>query len=114
MNSLLREIESEEVIVYRNLKYNDTLVSRCREIQGSFVEQGKLEGCFDADRWVGFSGIKKYGIDFTVDSQLYRSHIGSELGITEEKIRNMLRCYAISCHGVYIFNTDIGFVKLNV
>lgn len=40
MNSLLREIESEEVIVYRNLKYNDALVSRCREIHGSFVEQG--------------------------------------------------------------------------
>lgn len=113
MNSLLREIESEEVIVYRNLKYNDALVSRCREIHGSFVEQGKLEGCFDADRWVGFSGIKRYGIDFTVDSQLYRSHAGSELGIMEEKLRNMLRCYAISCHGVYIFNT-ISRDKVNI
>lgn len=48
-----------------------------------------------------------------MDAQLYRSHASSELGITEERSRNMLRCYAISCHGVYIFNT-ISRDKVNI
>lgn len=105
MNNLLREIESEEVAVYRDRKYSVAILAECREIHRSLVENGKLEGCFAADKWMGYSGVKKCGIDFSLELELYKTHIGSEFGITAPAMKNMLRCYAICCSGVYIFNT---------
>lgn len=99
MNNLLREIESEEVAVYRDRKYSVAVLAECREIHRSLVENGKLEGCFAADKWMGYSGVKKCGIDFSLELELYKTHIGSEFGITAPAMKNMLRCYAICCSG---------------
>lgn len=105
MANLLRKIESDEVVVYAEQVYSIDVLNKCREIHKKLVEEGKIEGDFNADKWMGYSGVKKYGIDFTLDTVLYNNHVGKEFGITAETMKNMLRCYAIYCNGIYVYET---------
>lgn len=115
MDNLLREIESDEVIVYTDQIYSVNILQKCRDLHSKLVAEGKLEGEFDSDKWMGYSGVKRFGIDFSMDATLYNRHIGKEFGITIVTMKNMLRCYAIYCTGVYIYQTianeKIGIVK---
>ncbi len=104
-NSLLQRIESKEAVVCRNLKYSQSLVEKCQELHGAYVKQGMLEGAFQDEKWMGYSGVEKFGIDFTLNPRLYASHIGKAFGISEETMKDMLRCYAVSCFGTYILQT---------
>ena len=105
MDNLLRKIETEEVVVYTDQIYSIDVLNKCRKIHEALVAEGKLEGEFSADKWMGYSGVKRFGIDFSMDEALYNAHIGKEFGIGIEKMKNMLRCYAIYCNGVYIYQT---------
>lgn len=115
MDNLLRKIESEEVVVYTDQVYSMDILNKCRDIHKRLIENGKLKGDFDSEKWMGYSGVKKFGIDFSLDSLLYKKHIGKEFGISEETMKSMLRCYAIYCSGVYIYQTiardKIGIIK---
>ena len=115
MDSLLRKIESNEVVVYTDQVYSAEVLNKCREIHKKLVVEGKMEKEFASDKWIGYSGVKKFGIDFSIDSILYNKHIGKEFGITVETMKNMLKCYAIYCNGVYVYRTiareKIGVVK---
>ena len=101
MNNVLREIESEEVVVYRNHVYSPEVLAKCRVLHAELVKEGKLSGAFESDRWIGYSGVKRYGVEFSVDPAAYRTHAGREFGISPGTMKNMLRCYAIYCTGVY-------------
>jgi hypothetical protein len=105
MDNFLRKIESEEVIVYADQVYSISVLNKCRKIHKVLVEEEKLEGDFDSDKWIGYSGVKKFGIDFTLDTDIYINHIGKEFSISENTMQNMLRCYTIYCNGVYIYQT---------
>lgn len=105
MDNLLRKVESDEVVVYTDQVYSIEVLKKCREIHKKLVDEGKVEGDFDSDKWMGYSGVKKFGIDFSMDVFLYNEHIGKEFGITNNTMKNMLRCYAIYCNGVYIYQT---------
>lgn len=115
MDNTLRKIESEEVIVYKDQIYNINLLNECRKIHKELVTEGKIEGSFDSEKWMGYSGVKKFGIDFSIDISLYNEHIGKEFGINANTMKNMLRCYAIYCTGAYIYQTialeKIGVIK---
>lgn len=115
MDNLLRRIESDEVVIYTDQIYSIDVLNRCREIQKKLVIEGKIEGDFDSDKWMGYSGVRKFGMDFSIDTTLYRNHIGKEFGISIETMKNMLRCYAIFCNGIYIYETiakkKLGMVK---
>lgn len=114
MNKLLRKSKDDEVVIYTYLVYSIDVLNECREIHKKLVDEGKIEGDFDSDKWIGYSGIKKIGIDFSMDIILYNKHIGNKLGITADTMKNMLRCYAIYCNGVYTYRTiqeKIGIVK---
>lgn len=115
MDNLLRKIESDEVVVYTDQVYSVDVLNKCREIQKKLVDEGKIEGDFGSDKWMGYSGVRKFGIDFSLDIILYNKHIGKEFGITAGTMKNMLRCYAIYCNGVYVYQTiareKIGIVK---
>jgi len=113
MDNFLRKIESEEVIVYTDQVYSVEVLNKCREIHKSLVDNGKIEGAFDTDKWMGYSDVKKYGLDFSFDSDAYKKHIGKEFYISEETMKNMLRCYAIYCSGVYVYQT-IARNKINI
>jgi hypothetical protein len=113
MDNLLRKIESDEVVVYTDQVYSIDVLNKCRDIHKKLVLEGKIEGDFDSDKWMGFSGVKKFGINFSLDVVLYNKHIGKEFGISAETMKNMLRCYAIYCNGVYIYQT-IEKLKIRV
>ena len=112
MDNLLRKIESEEVVVYTDQVYSIEILNKCREIHKTLVNEGKIEGQFDDDKWMGYSDVKKFGLDFSLDSGAYKKHIWKVLGITEGTMKNMLRCYAIYCNGVYVYQT-IAKDKIN-
>lgn len=105
MYNLLRKIETEEVVAYTDQIYSIDVLNKCRKIHETLVAEGKLEGEFSADKWMGYSGVKRFGIDFSMDEALYNAHIGKEFGISIDKMKNMLRCYTIYCNGVYIYQT---------
>lgn len=115
MDNLLQKVESGEVVVYTDQVYSMDVLKKCREIHKKLVDEGKIEGDFDSDKWMGYSGVKKFGIDFSMDVFLYNKHIGKAFGISADTIKNMLRCYAIYCNGVYIYQTiareKIGILK---
>lgn len=115
MDNLLRKVESDEVVVYTDQVYSIDVLNKCREIHQKLVDEGKIESDFDSDKWMGYSGVKKFGMDFSMDIILYSKHIGKEFGITADTMKNMLRCYAIYCNGVYVYQTiareKIGIVK---
>lgn len=113
MDNLLRKIESDEVIVYIDQVYSVDVLQKCRDLHTKLVSEGKLEGDFDADKWIGYSGVKKFGIEFLLNNALYNKHIGNEFGITVDTMKNMLRCYAIYCNGIYVYQT-IGREKIGV
>ena len=105
MDNFLREIESEDVVIYTDQVYSADLLNKCREIHRKLVIEGKMEGEFNSDKWMGYSGVRKYGIKFTMNASLYYKHMGKEFEIPIETMKNMLRCYAIYYNGVYIYNT---------
>lgn len=113
MNNILRKIETDEVVIYKSHTYSDDTLKRCRQLHSGLVETGKLEGEFDSDKWIGYSGIRHFGMDFSIDPESYRKHVGREFGISLKAMKNMLRCYAIYCSGVYIYQT-ISRDKLQV
>lgn len=96
MNNTLRKIETDEVVIYKSHTYNTDTLKKCRQLHSELVKSGKLEGKFDSDKWMGYSGIKHFGMDFSIDPESYKKHIGKEFGISLETMKNMLRCYAKS------------------
>ena len=105
MNNVLREIESEEAVIYRSHVFSAAVLKKCRKLHADLVQEGKLDGAFDDDKWMGHSGVKGFGLDFRIDPDAYKSHIGKEFGISLARMKNMLRCYAVYCTGVYIYQT---------
>lgn len=115
MNNLLREIETEDAIIYKHQVYSVKMVKKCKSLFDGFLADGKIVGSFGDDTWVGYSGVKKFGIDFSIDKKNYDRHAGKELGIGFKTMETMLRCYAVYCLGAYIFQTisseKVGSVK---
>ena len=113
MNNVLREIESEEVVIYRSQIYSPPTLVKCRLLHAKLVKEGKLSGAFEDDIWMGYSGVKRFGIDFSMDPAAYRNHAGKEFGISLAAMKDMLRCYAIYCTGVYVYQTISRLVFAN-
>ncbi|PKM51950.1 MAG: hypothetical protein CVV02_04890 [Firmicutes bacterium HGW-Firmicutes-7] len=105
MNNILREIRLDDVVIYTEHSYSVNTLKKCEKIFNALVKKGEITGRFYEDFWMCYSGVKKFGISFQFDSEKYRERIGNEFGIAEEKMKNMLKCYAIYCNGVYIYST---------
>lgn len=113
MNNVLREIESEDLIIYTELIYSEITQIKCEEVFDMLVKKGQIKGDFYDNKWMCYSGIKHCGIVFELDSKAYNTHIGKELGITEKTMEKMIRCYAIYCNGEFIYDT-IARSKISV
>jgi len=113
MNNVLREIESEDLIIYTELIYSEITQIKCEEVFDMLVKKGHIKANFNDNKWECYSDIKHHGISFDLDSNAYNTHIGKEFGITEKTMGKMIRCYAIYCYGEYIYQT-IAQLKVNV
>lgn len=113
MSNILRKIETDEVVIYKNHTYSTSTLEKCRRLHEELVREGKITGAFDSDLWMGYSGVRYSGMNFAIDPDAYHKHCGREFGISISTMKNMLRCYAIYCNGVYIYQT-ISRDRLNV
>lgn len=105
MDNLLRKVESDDIVIYKDQVFSQEILEKCREIHQALVSEKKLEGSFNDEKWIGNSDLRKFGIDFSIDEALYSQHIGKEFGISFTVMQTMLRCYVIYCHGLMIYNT---------
>lgn len=105
MNNLLKEIETDDIIIYSDQVYNDELLKKSKEFLKTLVEKGEIKGCFEDESWMAYSGIKHFGLSFKINEVAYQQHIGKEFGISVQTMIDMLKCYALSCNGDYIYNT---------
>lgn len=108
MNNVLREIKSDDIVVYVGHSYSSSTLNKCKDIFNKLVEKGEIKGVFSEDKWMCYSGVRKFGISFQFDHEKYKARIGKEFGIPKETMINMIKCYAIYCNGVYIYSTIAG------
>lgn len=103
--NVLRQVEVDEVIFFAENQYNRTDKAEYQRVFDEMVAEGHLVGCYHDTKWTGFSGIKSFGVDFSMDEVAYTRHFGREFGISFATMQDMLRCYALCILGAYIFPT---------
>ncbi len=103
--NVLRQIEAGDIIFFPTNQYNGTNHKRYTDVFQKMVGDGHLSGDFTDDKWMGFSGIKSFGIEFTLNRDIYMEHGYKVLRIDYRKMQDMLRCYAVYICGTYIFAT---------
>lgn len=112
--NILRQIEVEDIVFFSDNQYDQMDRKKYLEVFGDMVDRGRLAGNFSDMKWMGCSGVKRFGIDFTLDERAYNTHFGKRFGIPYVKIQDMLRCYVIYNIGSFIFptiNEKVGWVK---
>lgn len=112
--NVLRQIEVEDVVFFSDNKYDQIDRKKYLEVFNDMVARGRLTGNYKDKKWMGYSGVKRFGIDFTLDERAYNTHFGKHFGIPYFKMQDMLRCYAIYNIGTFIFSTineKVGWIK---
>lgn len=112
--NILRQIEIEDIVFFSDYQYDQIEHKKYLEVFDDMVAQGRLTGNFSDMKWMGYSGVKRYGIDFSLDERAYYSHFGKHFAIPYLKMQDMLRCYVIYNIGTFIFptiNEKVGWVK---
>ena len=112
--NVLRQVEVDNVVFFSEHQYDRTKRSKYLSVFDEMVAGGRLSGEFSDMKWIGFSGVKRFGIDFSMDEKEYNSHFGKEFNISYTTMQDMLRCYALYTIGAYIFatiNHKISYLK---
>lgn len=112
MEECIRRIETDELVVFENYTFSVNLLDRCRKLHIKMENTKEIIGTFDDDKWMAYSGLKYYGLDFNIDEEKYASHIGKEFGISLSKMKLILKCYAMYNVGIYIYS-NIASLKIN-
>lgn len=106
MKNTLRVIETENVVIYKNFCYGSEVIKMSKEFFDDLVKNGIIiNGKFDDDKWVCYSSVKNFGINFEFDKDMYAKHIGKEFRISYDTMKLMIKCYVVYCTGKYIFST---------
>ena len=109
MENTLRQIETEDIVVYKEFSYGPKIVELSKVFVSTLVDDGIIvKGTFDDDVWNCYSGIRNFELNFNFDKDAYEKHIGKEFGIRYETMKQMLKCYVAYCTGEYIFSTLAG------
>lgn len=113
--NVLRRIEVGDVAILKNNQYSRSEHNKYYAVFANMKNDGLLEGEFSGSKWMGFSGVKRFGIDFSLNEEKYNSHFGRKYGISYKTMEDMIRCYALYIIGAYIFptiNERIAWIKL--
>ena len=103
--NILRQVEVEDIVFYADNQYDKVNRKKYLDVFDDMVACGRLTGNYQDTKWMGYSGVKWFGIDFTLDEKSYNTHFGKHFGIPYIKMQDMLRCYAIYNIGTFIFPT---------
>lgn len=112
--NILRQVEVEDIVFFADNQYDQMNRVKYLEAFDDMVARGQLTGNFSDIKWMGYSGIKRYGISFSLDERAYNMHFGKRFGIPCYKMQDMLRCYVIYNIGAFIFptiNKKVEWVK---
>lgn len=104
MNSVPR-VEVEDIVFFEEHQYSFAKKRKYLETFTLMVVDGRLKGGFTDDHWIGFTGIKRVGIYFSMCKETYNRHMGKQYGIPYEKMVDMLKCYALSIMSDNIYVT---------
>lgn len=110
-SNVLRKVEAEDIIFFSNNQYSPQNKPKFLEVFRKMQEDGRVQGEYDDMKWMCYSGVSWYGVNFSLNKNAYEQHIGKEFNISYAKIEDMLRCFAIYIFGIYIFDTIA--VKVN-
>ena len=106
MENTLRQIETEDIVIYKDFCYGPALVEMAKHFVSDLTKEGVIvKGTFDDDIWKCYSGVKNFGINFDFDKNAYKKHIAKEFGIKYETMKQMIKCYVAYCTGEYVFST---------
>lgn len=112
MNNLLRQIETEDVVIYEEHGYADIDKDRFLSVFDEMKADGILKGEFRDNEWIAFSGVKHTILDFRVNETALASHLKKRTDIPVKAFGDMLRCFAVYLAGVYILPTIRDRVSL--
>ena len=101
----MRQIDIGDVIIISQDEYCTEKHDTYLQAFDSMCADGVLVGSYTADKWMGYTGIKYFGIDLAIDKTEYEKHIGTHLAIPYNVIKDMLRCYVVYIVGSFIFST---------
>ena len=112
--NVLRQVEVEDIVFYADNQYDKVNRKKYLDVFDDMVACGRLTGNYQDTKWMGYSGVRWFGIDFDLDERAYNTHFGKHFGIPYFKMQDMLKCYAIYNIGTYIFQTineKVGWIK---
>lgn len=112
MDNLLRQIETEDVVIYEEHSYAEIDKDRFLSVFDEMKTDGILKGEYGDNEWITFSGVKHFIIDFRVNETALASHLKKRTDIPVKKFGDMLRCFAVYLAGVYILPTIRDRVSL--
>ena len=112
MDNLLRQIETEDVVIYEEHGYADIDKDRFLSVFDEMKADGILKGKYGDNEWITFSGVKHFIIDFRVNETALASHLKKRTDIPVKAFGDMLRCFAVYLAGVYILPTIRDRVSL--
>lgn len=112
MNNRLRQVEEDDYVFLTGARFNQMNRRGYRTIFREFKSEGKISGDFEDEIWVGFSGIVKHSLIFTISRTKYSHGFGKETGIPVADIKEMMKCYTAYLFGVYIFDGIASKLKM--
>ena len=106
MDNLLRRIElTEDIVIYKENQYRPEEKQLYIKKFQEYVQKGVIKSSYENNLWIGTSGIKQTELDFNFREYRYKTHTGKLLVFTVPELIEILKCYAISIFGVYIWRT---------
>ncbi len=104
-SNVLKRLEAEDIIFFSNNQYSPATRGKYIEVFSKMVQDGVITGDFQDAKWMCYSGVRWFGVNFSFNPALYNKHLGKAFNITHERMSDMLRCYAVYIFGTYIFDT---------
>ena len=106
MEKTLRQIENEDIVIYKEFCYGPKIIEMTKGFVSDLVRDGVIvKGEFNDDKWKCYSGVSNFEINFNFEKTAYEKHIGKKFGISYNTMKQMIKCYVAYCTGVYIFKT---------
>lgn len=114
MDNLLRQIETEDVVIYEEHNFEDIPKERFLSVFNEMKKDGILEGEYDDNTWKTFSGIKHTILDFHFNEAALATHLKKRTGLPVNRFRDIIRCYALYLAGAFILTTISERISLAI
>lgn len=102
--TILAGENGDSVVIHRKPTYGTVGREKFLEQMVQLRRQGKIRSTFEEDYWRCWSDLRTIEIRFSCDEIRYATHVGRLLEIPWDRMKDILKCYVISCCGTYVFD----------